>query len=979
MLKKIILHLLWLSIVLMPLSLFSQNLSRDEVRNLAILFYKEINKQCNDSLISDELFIRTGNSENIAIFCFQSGGFVALSMYKGVAPIIAYSGEGFHDLNTIPENALLWYSSCSKEIDAMRISCPNSSKHMNEWTQLMSGTLKHSSVKSTNLLTTEWGQGCYYNTQCPADVNGPCGHTVTGCVATSMAMIMKHWNYPEHGFGANSYQTNYYGVLSADFENTTYQWNEMPDILIEENVALSTLMYQCGVAVNMQYTATSSGAAPGPSNFTAHFGYSPNAHVVYRSDYSDEEWVALMKWEIDNNRPVQYVGDSDVFPDGHAWVCDGYDENDYLHFNWGWDNLGGFYEPGTGIFPLNQYATIGIMPAAQCDIAVTELLAPYSQTFTEPAYITVKIENFSLEPISDIPVSYTVNNGIPVAEIVEQVIEPMSSVLYTFYTPCDFSQEQGSIYNVSVFSSLACDAYLYNDTLHSGIESVMCAETPYVMGFTADESSAGWHSEDANNDGNTWQIPAYNPAIENDYAFYQCNGVQADDWLFTKCLILGVNKMYRLSFDYKATGMYWPQNLEVRLGTAQSNEDMYLVLDSIVGFNNSQPETCVVYFTADEHPHHYIGFHSFSEPDMLAMTIDNIVVEEMAEPDVAVVDIISPAESCNMSTEPVTVKIRNLSSATLSQLPLSYILNNGAVVQNIVDVSLLPGETYTYTFEEPVDMSAYGAFNLKVYSSYATDLNHANDTLIRDYQNIEAGEIPYINGFDDEESLEGYVIENTNNDNRYWQYYPSAGHQNLGCMRYEYSDFNAADDWFFTRCLFLEPEYIYTLSFYQKVESSQWHESMEVYFGQNPTSAFMNSILLNLPDLSNELWQDEHTDFSVPEEGFYYIGFHCNSGAQMFNLYIDDIQVDGEINHANTWESISISVFPNPASERVYIRIPEIAEYNISIYDVQGRVVLKNQGYSEIINVDTENLNSGIYMIEIRTNRQVYNSKLVVR
>jgi len=110
----------------MPLSLFSQNLSRGEVRNLAILFYKRINKQCNDPLISDELFIRTGNSESIALFCFQSGGFVALSMYKGVAPIIAYSGEGAHDLSSIPENALLWYSSCSKEIDAMRISCNNS-------------------------------------------------------------------------------------------------------------------------------------------------------------------------------------------------------------------------------------------------------------------------------------------------------------------------------------------------------------------------------------------------------------------------------------------------------------------------------------------------------------------------------------------------------------------------------------------------------------------------------------------------------------------------------------------------------------------------------------------------------------------------------------------------------------------------------------------------------------------------------------
>ena len=53
------------------------------------------------------------------------------------------------------------------------------------------------------------------------------------------------------------------------------------------------------------------------------------------SNYTTNEWIDLLKNEIDNLRPIIYSGYSDIFPDGHAWVCDGYDALDYVHFNWG--------------------------------------------------------------------------------------------------------------------------------------------------------------------------------------------------------------------------------------------------------------------------------------------------------------------------------------------------------------------------------------------------------------------------------------------------------------------------------------------------------------------------------------------------------------------------------------------------------------------------------------------------------------------
>jgi hypothetical protein len=49
---------------------------------------------------------------------------------------------------------------------------------------------------------------------------------------------------------------------------------------------------------------------------------------------------------LDNGRPVFYAGSG---PDGgHAFVCDGYNNNNFFHFNWGWS--GG----GDGNFSINN-------------------------------------------------------------------------------------------------------------------------------------------------------------------------------------------------------------------------------------------------------------------------------------------------------------------------------------------------------------------------------------------------------------------------------------------------------------------------------------------------------------------------------------------------------------------------------------------------------------------------------------------------
>jgi hypothetical protein len=180
-----------------------------------------------------------------------------------------------------------------------------------------------------------------------------------------MAQVMKYWNYPASGSGFHSYNTNNYGTLSADFGGTAYDWGSMPNTVSSSNEAVATLMYQCGVSVDMNYGVGSQGGSgayvvtsQSPVQHCAeyalktYFGYPNNLQGVVRANYSEDQWVNLLKSDLDASRPIVYAGFGSG--GGHCFVCDGYDQNDFFHFNWGWS---GYYD---GYFSINALDPGGV-------------------------------------------------------------------------------------------------------------------------------------------------------------------------------------------------------------------------------------------------------------------------------------------------------------------------------------------------------------------------------------------------------------------------------------------------------------------------------------------------------------------------------------------------------------------------------------------------------------------------------------------
>jgi hypothetical protein len=219
------------------------------------------------------------------------------------------------------------------------------------------------------LCQTLWNQNFPWNSQCPEDPEGHGGHVYAGCVATAMGMVMKYWEWPAQGVGSHSYHPDGYAQQSANFGETEYHFELMPNTLDststeEEYFETAQLLHHLGISVNMQYSGHGSGAYSEdvPNSLRNYFRYNCDDHVTNYGGwwpgwgYNNEEWAQLLKdGGLDEFLPLYYSGSDDSGAGGHAFVCDGYDENDYFHFNWGWSGRDNAWCP-IGALNTTRYA-----------------------------------------------------------------------------------------------------------------------------------------------------------------------------------------------------------------------------------------------------------------------------------------------------------------------------------------------------------------------------------------------------------------------------------------------------------------------------------------------------------------------------------------------------------------------------------------------------------------------------------------------
>lgn len=311
---------------------------------------------------SEQLFGNTntrGNAMEEAFYIFNAGRqrFVIVSADDQMKPVLGYSDNGPFITESIPEQILSWLWMYVKERETLAHSAVQT--NLTPWASVNSD---HSYPEQVEPLLGDikWNQSTPYNDLCPV-YDGE--RLVTGCVATAMAMVLKYHNYPETGVGQNTYTSKTLQITSSfDFGATTFDWNNMLPTYAQveysdiQSTAVATLMKACGVAVDMDYNIASAGGSGATSysivgGLINYFRYDSNIRYLMRDYYSSTEWMNLIKKELSEKRPILYGGSSTE--GGHQFVFDGYDEQDMVHVNWGWDGQDNGYFEITALNPAS--------------------------------------------------------------------------------------------------------------------------------------------------------------------------------------------------------------------------------------------------------------------------------------------------------------------------------------------------------------------------------------------------------------------------------------------------------------------------------------------------------------------------------------------------------------------------------------------------------------------------------------------------
>ena len=318
-----------------------------------------------------------------------TNGYVIVSGDDRAEEILGY-GDSPIDMNNIPCNMRAWLATYKEQLEYLQAN----EGLVVETPSMMAASMK--SIPSVEpLLTALWDQEAPYWNMCKIN-NYQC---LTGCPATSAAMVFYYWKYPDYLTsevpGYRCYlSTGYYSgqyVSIAALPPVLFDWDHMRDsysgsYTTEEANAVATLMRYVGQAERMEYGTSSAGGSGVSSDSVSliadaftFFGYDEETvrYVKKTSSYSggttlytDAEWAEMIQEELNEGRPIVYCAIAGgMFGGGHAFNVDGYNAStNKYHVNFGWSGSSNNYyalnafNGGGSTFNQYQQMVIGIQP-----------------------------------------------------------------------------------------------------------------------------------------------------------------------------------------------------------------------------------------------------------------------------------------------------------------------------------------------------------------------------------------------------------------------------------------------------------------------------------------------------------------------------------------------------------------------------------------------------------------------------------------
>ena len=138
-------------------------------------------------------------------------------------------------------------------------------------------------------------------------------------------------------------------------------------------------------------------------------------------------------------------------------------------------------------------------------------------------------------------------------------------------------------------------------------------------------------------------------------------------------------------------------------------------------------------------------------------------------------------------------------------------------------------------------------------------------------------------------------------------------------------------------------------------------------FGSADTTPFVGSAGLSIVG-----------EFTAVAESFSFLYSKVNAGSvEGINLNAYQLREVGTTSVAGRVETPEVNIWPNPASDRVFVEVKETTVLpRFSILDLSGRVVLEGQMSEHKQALDVSSFKPGIYLVKFQAEDQVWTRKL---
>ncbi|WP_338732070.1 T9SS type A sorting domain-containing protein [Mangrovimonas cancribranchiae] len=367
--------------------------------------------------------------------------------------------------------------------------------------------------------------------------------------------------------------------------------------------------------------------------------------------------------------------------------------------------------------------------------------------------------------------------------------------------------------------------------------------------------------------------------------------------------------------------------------------------------------------------------------------------------------------NCGNELSGVEIEVENLGSNSVTTVDVNYSLD-GTENTFTWNGNIPAGETAIIPL--PTQNITIGNHELEVISSFSSDSYSSNNKQVKYFYTNLSGEVNQVNTFETE-SDELLVSDGGSCGSGYWQRgVPTGALLNLTSSGTQVYGTNLSGDYdnnikshLVSRCYNLtqlnNPELKFNMAYnleedwdivymeYSTDSGASWHvlgTANDPNWYNSDTTEGENNTCFNCPGAQWTGTNPFMIQYSYDLSGFtsesnimFRFVFHSDQAVVEEGVIVDDFEVSGvlsvEDTHVNRFQ-----VYPNPSSlGYVNIKMSQPKNFDISIVDITGKIVLQEQNIQPNSNKYTLNLSqlaSGVYLLNLEQENRKITKKLIV-